>query len=165
MKMWDVATAFVAETLDFDLGRKEKDEGDWKNEPATPQQLVAAADWLTDYFFRNGYEVLPEGIPEKKEGEDFESHGRVLYREQMLAMSVATRTLLASPNFYHINLTNHSHLTLIVAERTCTDTQVLGHDRLCDRLHNNSPHKIGEHLLVRVCWIVQLSPCWLRRAR
>ena len=115
-KMWDVATAFVAETLDFDLGRKEKDEGDWKNEPATPQQLVAAADWLTDYFFRNGYEVLPEGIPEKKEGEDFESHGRVLYREQMLAMSVATRTLLASPNFYHINLTNHSTAKRLVEQ-------------------------------------------------
>jgi len=94
--------------------RRVADDSDWKNEPAMPQQIVAASDWLTDYFFRNAYEMLPES--QKRQCDDFENHGRVLYKEPMLAMSVACRTLLSSTNFYHINLTHHATAKRLVQQ-------------------------------------------------
>lgn len=94
--------------LDFDIfdnGDVEDYEEKWMDTPATPQQVTAVADWLTEFTFRNGWELLADHEERTAKGQCFDVEGRKLYRDAMLAMSVASRTLLSSKHFYHANLT------------------------------------------------------------
>ena len=89
----------------------------WTDEPASLQQTVALSDWFTETYFNCGWNVLDD-IRERTDvkGESFEVQGRQMYRNEMLAMSVACRTLLSSENFYHINLTQHATAKRLVAQ-------------------------------------------------
>ena len=104
------------------LGMEDEDEDEyqekWSDEPATPQQVVAASDWITENFFRNGWNLLSDKARQRPDGSEgtFDVEGRNMYRAPMLAMSVACRTLLASPNFYHVNLTQHATAKRLVAQ-------------------------------------------------
>lgn len=74
------------------------EDENWRDEPATQQQQVAVSDWLTDQYFRQGWELLSDHAERVERGESFDVHGRKMYKDPMLAMSVACRTLLSSEN-------------------------------------------------------------------
>ena len=74
------------------------EDEEWRDEPASQQQVVAVSDWVTEEYFRQGWETLTDHAERVARGETFEEHGRKLFKEPMLAMSVACRTLLSSEN-------------------------------------------------------------------
>ena len=54
--------------------------------------------WVTEEYFRQGWETLTDHAERVARGETFDEHGRKMFKEPMLAMSVACRTLLSSEN-------------------------------------------------------------------
>ena len=81
---------------------------------ASSSQVAEVALWVTKRYFRDAWAVLS---PERKEAlkqkmdadalEECEQHDAVyreVWRDDLPAMLAASRTLLSSPNFYHLNL-------------------------------------------------------------
>ena len=84
---------------------------------ASSSQVAEVALWVTKRYFKDAWAVLPQERQEQlkeelrkedaealKESEEQQSVYREVWREDFPAMLAASRTLLSSPNFYHLNL-------------------------------------------------------------
>ena len=74
--------------------------------PATPQQIVETATWLSNRIFSDAWQVLDDRA--EREAKDPPETYETLYEKLIYAHSTFSHLLLSSPNFHHLNLKNDS---------------------------------------------------------
>ena len=88
------------------------DESDFVR-PATTEMMSEVASWIADRVFSDAWQLVPKKEREEleKKGVTYETH----YRDLVYAHSVCARSILTSPNFHALNLSDMEQAQRLVS--------------------------------------------------
>ena len=100
------STSGAAVPLHEAIRRAREDEGGTVEEGdlprASPTQIADVAEWLSNRIFGDAWRLLDDVAEREARGETYHT----LYHQEMYSQTTYSRMLLASPNFYNLNLTD-----------------------------------------------------------